>query len=112
MDGMLLHGETLIPGAAAFVQWLQGQKIPFLMLTNNSRFIPRDLQARLSYLHLEVPSEAIFTSALATAQFLHPQRPGGQAYVLGESGLTTELHEIGYILTDRGCTGRDHHLQL
>lgn len=101
MDGVLLHGETLIPGAAEFVQRLQDQKIPFLILTNNSRFIPRDLQARLSYLHLEVPSEAIFTSALATAQFLHSQRPGGRAYVLGESGLTTALHGIGYVLTDR-----------
>jgi NagD protein len=101
MDGVILRGTELIPGAAEFLQRLQAQKIPFLILTNNSRFIPRDLQVRLRYLGLDVPSEAIFTSALATAQFLHTQRPGGRAYAFGESGLTTALHDIGYVLTDQ-----------
>jgi NagD protein len=55
----------------------------------------------LSYMGLDVPAEAIFTSALATAQFLHAQRPGGRAYAIGESGLTTALHDIGYVLTDQ-----------
>jgi 5'-nucleotidase len=101
MDGVLVHGATLIPGAAAFVEQLQEQRIPFLILTNNSQYTPRDLQVRLSYQGLEVPPEAIFTSALATAQFLHNQRPGGRAFVIGESGLTTALHDIGYVLTDQ-----------
>ena len=101
MDGVLLRGTKLIAGAAEFVQRLRAQGIPFLILTNNSRYIPRDLQVRLSYLGLEVPAEAIFTSALATAQFLHAQRPGGRAYTIGESGLTTALHDIGYVLTDQ-----------
>jgi NagD protein len=101
MDGVILRGSKLIPGAKEFVQRLRAQGIPFLILTNNSRYIPRDLQVRLSYLGLEVPAEAIFTSALATAQFLHAQRPGGRAYTIGESGLTTALHDIGYVLTDQ-----------
>src|SRR5437868_13854558 len=101
MDGVLLHGNTLIPGAIEFIQRLQIKDIPFLILTNNSQYTPRDLQMRLIYMGLEVPLEAIFTSALATAQFLHSQRPGGRAYVIGESGLTTALHDIGYILTDQ-----------
>lgn len=101
MDGVLLRGTTLIPGAAAFVQRLRAEGIPFLIFTNNSQYTPRDLQVRLSFLGLEVPPEAIFTSALATAQFLDSQRPGGRAYVIGESGLTTALHDIGYILTDQ-----------
>jgi NagD protein len=101
MDGVLLRGAELIPGAAEFVQRLQAQRIPFLILTNNSRYVPRDLQVLLSGLGLNVPAEAIFTSALATAQFLHAQRPGGRAYVIGESGLTTALHGIGYILTEQ-----------
>ncbi len=101
MDGVILRGATLIPGAKDFIQRLQTQHIPFLFLTNNSLYTPRDLQMRLSYMGLDVPSEAIFTSALATAQFLHAQRPGGKAYVIGESGLTTALHDIGYILTDQ-----------
>ena len=101
MDGVMLRGTTLIPGAAEFVQHLREREIPFLILTNNSLYTQRDLQVRLSYMGLDVPAEAIFTSALATAQFLHSQRPGGRAYVIGESGLTTALHDIGFILTDQ-----------
>src|SRR6059058_2498363 len=101
MDGVIVRGTTLIQGAAEFVQHLRTQGIPFLILTNNSLYTPRDLQVRLSYLGLEVPPEAIFTSALATAQFLHDQRPGGRAFAIGESGLTTALHDIGYVLTDQ-----------
>ncbi len=101
MDGVIVRGTTLIPGAAEFVQRLRAREIPFLILTNNSLYTPRDLQVRLSYMGLEVPPEVIFTSALATAQFLDDQHPGGRAYVIGESGLTTALHDIGYVLTDQ-----------
>jgi NagD protein len=101
MDGVIVRGTTLIPGAAEFVQRLRTREIPFLILTNNSLYTPRDLQVRLSYMGLEVPPEVIFTSALATAQFLDDQHPGGRAYVIGESGLTTALHDIGYVLTDQ-----------
>ncbi|MBM6532764.1 TIGR01457 family HAD-type hydrolase, partial [Klebsiella pneumoniae] len=69
--------------------------------TNNSIYTPRDLRARLLRSGLDVPEESIWTSALATAQFLQTQRPGGSAFVVGESGLTTALHNIGYVLTDR-----------
>ena len=71
------------------------------MLTNNSIYTRRDLAARLRASGLDVPEEAIWTSALATARFLQEQRPGGSAYVIGEAGLTTALHEAGYVLTER-----------
>jgi NagD protein len=100
MDGVILRGTTLIPGAADFVQNLLSNGIPFLILTNDSKYTQRDLQVRLSFMGLEVPPEAIFTSALATAQFLRDQHPGGSAFVIGEAGLTTALHDIGYALTD------------
>ncbi len=101
MDGVLVHGPALIRGAIEFIQNLRVKEIPFLILTNNSHYTQRDLQMRLEYMGLEVPPEAIFTSALATAQFLHDQQPEGRAFVIGESGLTTALHDIGYILTDQ-----------
>lgn len=101
MDGVIVQGNKLLPGAVDFIQRLHALKVPYLILTNNSRYTPRDLQVRLSFLGLEVSVESIFTSALATAQFLHWQRPGGLAYVIGEAGLTTALHDIGYILTDQ-----------
>ncbi len=101
MDGVLVHEETPIPGATEFVQALKESGKSFLVLTNNSIFTPRDLRARLLGSGIDVPEEAIWTSALATAQFLLDQRPGGSAYVVGEVGLTTALHDIGYVMTDR-----------
>ncbi|MET7382507.1 HAD-IIA family hydrolase [Streptomyces sp. NPDC005526] len=100
MDGVLIHEGVPIPGADAFLKKLRESGRPFLVLTNNSIYTQRDLHARLRRMGLEVPVENIWTSALATAQFLDDQRPGGSAYVIGEAGLTTALHEIGYILTD------------
>ena len=101
MDGVLVHEERLIPGADLFVKRLQQAGRPFLLLTNNSIYTPRDLAARLALTGLEVPEEAIWTSALATARFLDTQRPQGSAYVIGEAGLTTALHEQGYVLSER-----------
>ena len=101
MDGVLVHEEEPIPGAADFVATLRQIGRPFLLLTNNSIFTPRDLKARLHRSGIDVPEDAIWTSALATAQFLENQRPGGTAYVIGEAGLTTAMHEIGYVMTER-----------
>src|SRR3954464_4825945 len=101
MDGVLVHEEDAIPGAAEFVTALKESGRSFLVLTNNSIFTPRDLRARLLISGIDVPEGAIWTSALATAQFLADQRPGGSAYVVGEAGLTTALHDVGYVMTDR-----------
>jgi NagD protein len=96
MDGVLIREEQLIPGADEFIRQLQANGNPYLVLTNNSIYTPRDLSARLATTGLDVPPESIWTSALATARFLDHQRPNGTAFVIGESGLTTALHEVGY----------------
>jgi NagD protein len=101
MDGVLVHEEQAIPGADRFLARLRELGRPFLVLTNNSIYTRRDLSARLRLSGLEVPEQSIYTSALATASFLKDQRPGGSAYVIGEAGLTTALHEAGYTLTER-----------
>ena len=101
MDGVLVHEGTLVPGADRFVAALRHSGRKFLILTNNSMFTPRDLAARLGAIGLAVPIESLWTSALATAQFLQSQRPDGTAFVIGEAGLTTALHDIGYVLTER-----------
>jgi NagD protein len=100
MDGVLVHEGQALPGAAEFLQRLADRRRRFLVLTNNSIFTPRDLAARLARAGLQVPEESIWTSALATADFLAGQLPGGSAFVIGEAGLTTALHEAGYTLTD------------
>ena len=101
MDGVLVHEEQLVPGADVFLDRLHELGRRYLVLTNNSIYTPRDLAARLALTGLAVPPEAIWTSALATAQFLDSQRPNGTAYVVGEAGLTTALHQVGYILSER-----------
>lgn len=100
MDGVLVDEGRPIPGAADFIGRLEASGKRYLVLTNNSIYTPRDLHARLRGAGIEVPEHAIWTSALATAQFLDNQRPHGTAHVIGEAGLTTALHNIGYILTD------------
>ena len=100
MDGVLVHENSALPGAAALLQQWKDQGKPYLVLTNNSMFTPRDLSARLRASGLDVPETAIWTSALATASFLQQQMPGGRAFVIGEAGLTTALHEAGFIMTD------------
>src|SRR4051795_1939286 len=101
MDGVLVREDHAIPGAQDFIQKLKDTGTPFLVLTNNSIYTRRDLAARLRAVGLEVPEESIWTSALATAGFLQDQRPDGTAFVIGETGLTTAMHQAGYTLTER-----------
>jgi NagD protein len=101
MDGVLVHEESAIPGAADFLGRLADLAIPFMVMTNNSIYTPRDLSARLRASGLRVPEGRIWTSALATARFLATQRPRGSAFVIGEAGLTTALHDADYTLTER-----------
>lgn len=100
MDGVLVQGTRIIPGADDFINKLREQERKFLLLTNNPIYTPRDLAHRLQATGIHIQENQIFTSALATAIFLHRQRPDGKAYVLGESGLTEAIHNIGYIITD------------
>lgn len=100
MDGVLIHEEVAIPGAEEFISRLKAQDRQFLVLTNNSIYTRRDLSARLADVGLDVPEEQIWTSAAATAQFLSTQVSDASVYVIGEAGLKTALHKVGYTLTD------------
>jgi NagD protein len=100
MDGVIVRGNELIPGADKFLERLYSRHIKFLILTNNPTYTPADLQHRLQRIGVSITPEHIYTSAIATAQFLQWQKPHGTAFVIGESGLTAALHEAGYVLTD------------
>ena len=100
MDGVLIQGNRLIPGADLFIKRLIDQKRKFLIMTNNPVYTPPDLAHRLQAIGMQIEETQIFTSAMATASFLHSQRPDGKAFVLGESGLTEAIHNIGYVITD------------
>ena len=100
MDGVLYHGNRILPGAAEFISWLQREKKEFLFLTNNSGSTPRELQQKLARMGLEVSQEHFYTSALATADFLKEQAPGCSAYVIGEAGLLNALYDAGITMND------------
>src|SRR5438270_2554605 len=100
MDGVLYRGTEVITGADTFIQQLRAREIPFRLLTNNSQRTRRDVVAKLNRMGIEVDEEHIFTSAMATARFLARQRPDGTAFVIGEGGLLTALHQNGYAVVD------------
>jgi NagD protein len=100
MDGVLVHGERAIAGAPEFIQRLADGGHKFIILTNNSRYTPFDLQHRLNLAGFSVDTHHLFTSAMATATFVQSQKPNGSAYVLGGTGLYQALNEVGYSLTD------------
>lgn len=101
MDGVIYRGNQLVAGADAFVRELQEVGIPFLFVTNNSQRTCRDIAAKLQQMGVGAEAEHVFTCAVATARFLASQKPGGTAFVLGESGLTTALHTHGFAVVDR-----------
>jgi NagD protein len=100
MDGVVYHGNRLLPGAAEFVQWLKEQGKRYLFLTNASERTPRELREKLGRLGIDVGAEHFYTSALATAAFLASQRPGGTAYVIGGNGLLNALYEAGFSMNE------------
>jgi NagD protein len=100
MDGVIYRGHELIPGADRFIQDLRRDQVPFLFLTNNSQRTRRDVATRLHRLGIAVEEEHVYTCAMATARFLAQQKPHGTAYVIGEGGLLTALHNNGYSIVD------------
>ncbi|MBO0696942.1 MAG: HAD family hydrolase [Zavarzinella sp.] len=101
MDGVLVHGRRPIPGAPEFIGRLLATQTRFLVITNNPMYTPRDLSHRLATEGMNIPEQNLFTSALATAQFLSSQRPNGTAFVIGDTGLTHAMHQVGYTLTNK-----------
>jgi len=100
MDGVIYHGNQLIPGVLEFIAWLERGKKKFLFLTNGNERSPRELQQKLARLGIQVGENHFYTSALATAAFLKSQQPGGSVFVIGESGLTNALYDAGFTMND------------
>ncbi len=100
MDGVIYHGNKVLPGAAEFVNWLQSEKKEYLFLTNNSGYTPKELAQKLERMGLYVPEEHFYTSALATASFLREQAPGCSVYAIGEAGLLNALYDAGITMND------------
>lgn len=100
MDGVIYHGNRLLPGVQEFVAWLQKEHKKFLFLTNNSGKTQRELQSKLSRMGLDIDEKHFYTSALATAKFIADQMPGARAFVIGEPGLLNALYEQGITFDD------------
>ncbi|MBQ9937294.1 MAG: HAD family hydrolase [Oscillospiraceae bacterium] len=100
MDGVIYHGSKILPGVEKFIKWLKDNDKRYLFLTNSSERSPRELSQKLQRLGLEIEEENFYTSAMATAEFLKSQCPGGSAYVIGEPGLVYALYEAGISMND------------
>jgi len=100
MDGVIYHGNKLLPGVPEFVDWLKKENKKFLFLTNSSERTPRELQEKMSRLGIELDTGVFYTSALATASFLAGQKPGGTAYIIGEAGLINAMYNAGYTMNN------------
>ncbi len=100
MDGVIYHGDRLLPGAGEFVEWLRQENKEFLFLTNASQRSRKELQAKMRRLGIDLEHDHFYTSALATAGFLSSQKPNGSAFVIGESGLTNALYDVGYAMNE------------
>lgn len=100
MDGVIYHGNKILPGVAEFISWLQSEGKEFLFLTNNSGSTPKELQQKLARMGLDVPEKHFYTSALATAAFLREQSPGCSVYAIGEAGLFNALYDAGITMND------------
>ena len=100
MDGVIYHGNRVLPGAKEFVSWLQRENKQYLFLTNNSGLTQKELRQKLLRMGLDVPEEHFYTSALATAEFLKLQAPGCSVYAVGETGLTNALYDAGIMMND------------
>lgn len=98
MDGVIYHGNKLLPGVKEFLQWLTKEQKPFLFLTNSSERTPAELKEKLSRLGVEVDERVFYTSALATASFIASQKPNGSAYIIGEAGLINAMYNAGYTM--------------
>ena len=100
MDGVIYHGNRLLPGVKEFVDWLKSENKKFLFLTNSSERTPLELKEKLSHLGIDVPKDVFYTSALATAQFLSSQKAGGTAFIIGEAGLINAMYNAGYTMNN------------
>ncbi len=100
MDGVIYHGNRLLPGVKEFVNWLYAEDKNFLFLTNSSERSPIELKEKLARLGLEIDESHFYTSALATAKFLKDQSPGCSAYVIGEPGLVNALYDVEITMND------------
>lgn len=100
MDGVIYHGNKLLPGVREFVDWLHSENKEFLFLTNSSERSPKELSQKLKRMGLDVSEDHFYTSAMATASFLQSQCPDGSAYVIGEPGLVYALYEAGISMND------------
>jgi NagD protein len=100
MDGVIYHGNMLLPGVKEFVEWLHTEKKKFLFLTNSSERTPQELQDKLKRLGIKVDKSHFYTSALATAAFLSSQTPNGSAFIIGEAGLINALYNAGYTMNN------------
>ena len=100
MDGVSYHGNEILDGVREFVNWMLENNKKFVFLTNSPEKTPHELSMKLERMGLSVSADHFYTSAMATAEFLHSQAPGCTAYVIGEAALAKALYDQKIYMND------------
>ncbi|MEZ4523373.1 MAG: HAD-IIA family hydrolase [Thermomicrobiales bacterium] len=117
MDGVLYRGSQAIPEARPFLEALDARGIPYMMATNNATQTPANYVAKLEGMGIHLRNEQIFTSALATGDYLRATyERGTTVYVVGMSALREAVYGDGYFEeagtdADLVVSGADFELQ-
>jgi len=73
IEGVLLRGSELIPGAVETLQTLRTRAIPYRFITNTTIYCRHTLVERLQALGFSIELNELFTATFAAAQYLRDQ---------------------------------------
>ena len=101
LDGTMYMGKNRIPSAEEFIARLQAKDIPFLFVTNNATKTTQQVADKLhNHYHTTVEAQQVYTSAVASVDYLLEHHPGAKIFLLGSESLAGQLVEAGFTLVD------------
>ena len=100
MDGTLYLGDDVFDGAVDFIHSISETGRNYIYLTNNSSRAGVDYITRLRRLGFPCEAENVFTSGMATGEFLNQNYPGAKVYLAGTKAFYRELQSYGIDLVN------------
>lgn len=100
LDGTMYRGTEQIAEAAGFINELRKRDIPYLFVTNNSSRTPGQVAEKLRSIGIPTEDAQVFTTSMATANYIAEQKKNASVYVVGEEGITEALKDKGMTLVD------------
>jgi 4-nitrophenyl phosphatase len=101
LDGTVYRGTEKIEEAVTFVKELERRNLPYLFVTNNSTKPSAQVAETLVNMGVPATADHVFTTSMATANFIHEEQAGAKVYVIGEEGLRSALTEKGFEIVEK-----------